>query len=75
MTEHETKLIADEGTLIGQMRNHIETCVNDTKEKGIMWSFIDKEWAMYEFLAMFAANMPVNDAKTLVKYVMEGENE
>ena len=75
MTEHETKLIADEGNLIGQMRNHIATCVNDTKEKGIMWSHIDKEWALYEFLACFAANMTVKDAQTLVKYVMEGENE
>lgn len=69
MTEHEKKLIADEEKLIGQMRYHIETCVNDTKAHDITWSFIDKEWCLYDFLACFAANMTVKDAQTLVKYV------
>ena len=75
MSEYQTNLIADNEKLIGQMRNHIAVCVNDTKPQGINWSFIDKEWALFDFLAWFAPLMAVKDAREIVKYVMEGEHE
>lgn len=73
MIMEKTQVIESNAELISAMREHLSYCVESTKADGVRWSDIDKEWALYDFLPIFAPELSMKDAKTLVHYVMGGK--